>query len=393
MANLEDNIVALDRFMGDRGWTRRECVSCGNAYYSKPSNTGTACNRGACNISGVMSFSKLSHRRQLVSPVEVWNEIRRLTENQGFHLVDPLRIANDSGRTDLVIAGVQALDPVIHQGMDVPHERMVIAQPSVRMKFLELVPNHEGTSTSFVNVCTEMMGQGIEAHFDAIDLWLSVLSKLGMNMRDFVLMQRVKERNWGTGSFETLELFFLYGDLELGDAAHMHIPRMGQQSLEVSDIGFGLERIVWALNKLPSYFDALIPMSILRTKQEHDTYRTLALLALSGVTASNKGAGLQLRRLCGVIAQKHYDPLGLQLIGSYFDYWAQFVSPVVNKEESIALVRAEVERLIMLEVGNMLNIPPRKGELLEAYMHRLVYTAGVSITDVRSVLAVVCKPK
>lgn len=393
MVNPEDNIELLDRFMNDRGWTKRECISCGNIYYVKQTNTSLVCSRGVCNKSSDMGFLKLSRRRQLVSPVEVWNEICRFIERQGFHLVSPLRIANDSGRTDLVIAGVQVLDSVIHQGADVYHDRVVIAQPSTRMKFLELVPNHEGVSTSFVNVCTEMVGQGFEAHLNTIDLWLSVLSNLGMNMKDFALMRRFKERNWGTGPFRALELFFLYGDLELGDAAYMQIPRTMYPQIEVSDIGFGLERIVWALNKLPSYFDALMPMSIIRTRQEHDTYRTLALLSLSGVSASNKGAGLQFRRLCGIIAQKYYDPLGLHLIGSYFDYWAQFVSPVVNKEESIGLVRAEVERLVILKAANILNLPPRKGELLEAYLHRLVYTASTSIAVVRDVLVALCKPK
>ena len=187
-------------------------------------------------------------------------------DSVGFRQITSRNIANFDGQTDLVIAGVQMFDDIIHRNQQIREDKMFVAQPCVRMQFQQQVESQEGTSTSFVNVCTEKMGANFDEHLDTIDYWCTILSKLGLHMSDFIVVMRTSINDWGTGKFSALELFFSYGGLELGDAAYLLIPQANRTSIPISDIGFGLERIAWAMNKTDSYFDMLTPLDIKRTK-------------------------------------------------------------------------------------------------------------------------------
>ncbi|OIO30377.1 hypothetical protein AUJ77_03305 [Candidatus Nomurabacteria bacterium CG1_02_43_90] len=293
-------------------------------------------------------FVGLPKKKKTVSPVDAVAIMEKHFASLGFTIVPPRNIANSDGRTDLVIAGVQMFDDIIHQNKEAREEKMFVAQPSVRMQFQSQVQSQEGTSTSFVNVCTEKMGSGFDAHLEAVDHWCGVLSKLGLHMNDLVIVMRTSEKDWGTGPFVALELFFIYGGLELGDAAYLLIPQASRGPLPVSDIGFGLERIVWAMNKTKSYFDVITPWTFNGAKEMFDSCRTLALLAISGVKASNKGPGLQFRRFAKTLSEKYYGEDIFQIVLHYFDYWGRFTKPSVSKVEALYAVRLEVERFVNL---------------------------------------------
>ena len=152
-------------------------------------------------------------------------------------------------------------DDIIHHNGQIRTDSMFVEQPCVRMQYQPSVALQEGTSTSFVNVCTEQMGGSLEEHLLSANRWCTSLSKIGLHINDFVLVMRTSEKDWGTGKFSALELFFVYGGLELGDAAYLSIPQANRPPIPISDIDFGLERIVWAVNKTVSYFDVLLPRS------------------------------------------------------------------------------------------------------------------------------------
>ncbi|MEK7538735.1 MAG: hypothetical protein AAB552_02745 [Patescibacteria group bacterium] len=332
------------------------------------------------------SFVDLPKKKKKVSPVDAVAIMEKHFTSLGFMLVPPRNIANSDGRTDLVIAGVQMFDDIIHQNKEVREEKMFVAQPSVRMQFQAQVQSQEGISTSFVNVCTEKMGSGFDTHLEAVDHWCGVLSRLGLHMNDLVIVMRTSQKDWGTGPFIASELFFVYGGLELGDAAYLLIPQSSRDPLPISDIGFGLERIVWAMNKTESYFDVITPWTFGGSKEMFDSCRTLALLVISGVKASNKGPGLQFRRFAKALSEKYYGEDIFQIILHYFGYWECFIKPSVSRVEALQTVRLEVERFINLRIGQMMKLPPPREETTEAYFNRLVYTHSVDIYELRKAI-------
>lgn len=313
------------------------------------------------------------------TPAEINNKVRHFFESKGFMAEPPKNVINAEGKTDLIIAGVQVFDGVIHRNLPLRDDRMYIAQPSIRMQFQSQVGNSEGTSTSFVNICTERMGIEFEDHLSIVDSWCDILPQLGLHADDITIVMRTSENDWGTGAFTSLELFFLYGGLELGDAAYMTIPQSSRQAIHISDIGFGLERIVWAINKTQSYFDPLAPITVPGPKEMHDSCRTIALLALCGVQASKKGPGLQLRRFAKVLVEKYIHQQLYQCLGFYFDYWSEFIPPAINKLEALEAIRLEIDRFTNLAICERLKLPPPREETTEAYFNRLVYTCGIDI--------------
>lgn len=378
---------AVIKFMAEKGWSSYSCESCRKTFFLKSSISlsKSICTRGKCSPCG-NSFMELPKRKKMVSPIDVIVTMEKHFSSLGFKSVPPRNISNSDGYTDLVIAGVQMFDDIIHQNKEVREEKMFVAQPSVRMQFQTQVQSQEGTSTSFVNVCTEKMGSEFDAHLETVDHWCGVLSKLGLHMNDLVVILRTSEKDWGTGPFVTLELFFVYGGLELGDAAYLLIPQSSRDPLPISDIGFGLERIVWAMNKTESYFDMITPRTLDGPKEMLDSCRTLALLAISGVKASNKGPGLQFRRFSKILSEKYYGEEIFQIILHYFDYWERFTKPSVSKVEALQTVRLEIERFVNLKMADMMKLPPPREETTEAYFDRLVYTHNVDIHELRKAI-------
>ncbi len=386
-ATILDTSEAMKEFMIERGWHEHMCSSCSRIFFSKSSTKMdvSVCGWHKCD-SGTYPFRTYAKRKKMLTPEQISAKMSEYFRSVGFGVETPLNIANLQGKTDLVIAGVQMFDDIIHQNQEIRNNKVFVAQPCVRMQFQQHVGTQEGTSTSFVNVCTEKMEATFSEHLQSIDHWCTILSKLGLHMNDFVVIMRTTVNNWGTGEFSALELFFSYGGLELGDAAYLLIPQSNRPAIPISDIGFGLERVAWAINKTNSYFDTLMPWTATGTKEMFDSCRTMALLVLCGVQAANKGPGLQFRRFAKVLGEKYYGENVDSIFSYYFDYWAQFIKPSVNREEFIKLARLEIERFVNLKICNTLKLPPPRDETTEAYCGRLVYTYDASIYELRKAI-------
>ena len=376
----------------ERGWRRQQCVRCGKTFFAKPTGRHVSglCGHGGC-ASEPPRLLSMPRRKRLVTPQEVLGRMQAFFQATGYINVPSKNIAQSEGVTDLVVAGVQLLDPFIHKGVHLPHSAFFVAQPCVRTQFQEDVPKTEGISTAFVNTCTERINSSAKEHDNSIDQWCEMLSRLGLHMDDMTLVGRVSENNWGTGVFASAEIFFVYADLELGDAAYASVPTTSGENVVVSDIGFGLERVVWAMNKTPSYFDVLAPLVSLGPRELWDLCRTVALLSLCRVKPSNKGAGVQLRRFCKIIAERFYI-LGLQeTLQHFIAYWKYFLHPDVTDKTALLVIQQEIERFINLKVCAAFSGPPPRSETAEAYLTRLVYNHGISVQEARDATAS-CRP-
>lgn len=389
--SADTNLESVKKFMIKRKWQEHQCDECGITFFAKPFakiNIST-CGWHKCDKRNHL-FRTFSKCKKLLKPSLINVKMGEYFNSVGFALTTPRNIANNNGQTDLVIAGVQMFDDIIHQNQKVRKDKIFVAQPCVRMQFQSHVESQEGTSTSFVNVCTEQMGTEFDEHLQSVDHWCTILSKLGLHMNDFIVIMRTSKKNWGTGEFSSLELFFSYGGLELGDATYLHIPQLNRQAIPISDIGFGLERIAWAINKTESYFDTLIPWTAIGKREMFDACRTLALLALHGIQATNKGPGLQFRRFAKVLGEKYYSANLFEILPYYFNYWTQFITPSIKQENAMRLIRLEIERFVNLKICKMLNLPSPRNETTDAYFNRLVYTCNINIHKLRKTIQI-CK--
>lgn len=388
---MDINLKSMNEFMVKKGWQGQTCSACGRTFFSKPlTNLDTSvCGWHKCNKEN-FPFRTFSKRKRMLTPAQISAKIDDYFSTIGFSSVSPLNIANFEGQTDLVIAGVQMFDDIIHKNNEIRSQKFFVRQPCIRMQFQPQVESKEGTSTAFVNVCTEKMVVDFDEHLQIVDHWCAVLSNLGLHMNDVILAVRTSDKDWGTGKFSALEIFFSYGGLELGDAAYLLIPQSNRQAIPISDIGFGLERIAWVVNKTDSYFDLLRPWTADGTREMFDSYRSLTLLALCGVQATNKGPGLQFRRFAKVLSEKYYGTDVYSLVTHYFDYWAHFIEPSVSRGDAVQSIRMEIERFVNLRVCEILKLPPPRDETSEAYFERLVYTCNISIYDLREAIKI-CK--
>ncbi len=388
MNSIDDWAHMLDRFLIERGWISRVCTSCERAFYAKARNETRTCQRGGC-VFTPLGFLSFSRRRIPLSAFSVAQHLEKAFVGCGYRKREAVCVTETLGKTDLIGAGVQILEPILFGDRLPTLGAEFVLQPVVRMQHFGSSENVEGSSTAFVNACSEEVSAPFERHLEHIDTWLGALSKLGIFMGDVTLLRRVSDSDWGNGLFQQLELFVMYGGLELGDASYGLIPTRENGTVSVIDVGFGLERIVWALNKTASYFDLLQPLThgLSLSRHAHDTLRTGALLTLCGVEASNEGVGFQLRKICRSLAGEGIVGKEVQeVLRHYLGFWGDFLSKKRGIVEAERAFSVEVDRLWQAKIGDMLKVPRAKSETTEAYAARLVYTLGVPLEKIRGVL-------
>jgi len=370
--DVQDYHKSLKNFLTEKKWFETKCSFCGRIFYQKNSVS----HRLSCGWkekNEKQPFANLSKRKRIKNPKQIHDIILQSFDSLGFKKTLPLNIAYSKGKTDLIIAGVQIFDEVIHCNEKSKNEKIFIVQPCIRMQFQKLINSEEGISTSFINICTEVTNIEFKEHLKIIDHWCDVFSTLGLHMNEFSIVIEENFEDWGTGKFPIFKIFFIYNNVELGDASYFFIPKKNKEVVIISDIGFGLERIVWAVNRTNSYFDMISPWTVVCNKELLDITRTLSLLALCGVIPSNNGPGLQFRRLSKILSEKYYRQEIFLIVSYYFDYWANFIKPSVNRDLAILSVRLEVERFINLKISKELNTPVPRKETTEDYLNRLIF--------------------
>ncbi len=379
----------LDDFLIERKWIRRLCAGCGRTFYAKKRNEAKLCLRGQCspNQGG---FLNLSRRRIPLTIQSVAKCIESAFVACGYKKLLAVNITETFGNTDLIGAGVQILEPTLFGVKPVLMGASLVFQPVARMQYFGDCKENDRGSTSFVNVCSEEASCSFGRHLEHIDTWLGILSHLGLFMGNVILLRRISSENWGNGEFRQFELFVTYGDLELGDAVFGLVPTRTWGILPISDIGFGLERLVWAINKFSSYFDPIRPLSfgLSFSRHTHDVLRTAALLTLCGIEASNESTGFQLRKVC----KSAFEDLGGssgegdKVFLHYVNFWASFLAENRTADEALGRFRKEMSRLAQTRLRETLKGPEVTSETIEAYATHLVYNLGVPIDEVKKAL-------
>ncbi|MBU4351725.1 MAG: hypothetical protein KKA65_03820 [Nanoarchaeota archaeon] len=310
----------LDEFLEDRLWKQRDFN--GRTFYLKKESNYPPFN-----------FLDKPSKKNLLSFQEIIQEINSffLDNNYGLKVENNICLDQKIKDTFIMGAGIQYFRECFWNDKNLIKGKYFIPQPVIRMRTLNRID--EGITSSFVNISTVDLETSFKKHLYHLDNWFNLLSKLGLYMGDFNLEVIPKERyaknkkgNWSKTDGFSLSINYL--NLNVGDAGFIKIPTK-KQELCVSDIGFGLERLLWSLYKTPSYFDIIGPKSetkYLRFKLV-DSIRSATLLVMSNLSKNNIDSYNQFKKFIKIGSQ-HYGSFDtMKLIKHYHLFWSNFIKP------------------------------------------------------------------
>ena len=264
-----------------------------------------------------------------------------------------------NGSTLFISAGVQILDSIIYDEKEIFTDKIFITQPVFRTQFIHKI--NEGVSSSFINIATEMINKNPKEHFYALNQWIKLLNNLGLNKENIILKSLERYDRWGKRKFLQKILKIYYKDLEIGDALYIDMPQDSRESISISDIGFGLDRIKWLLSDNASYHQAIAPNSELFSNLDNkiiDYTRTLSLLAGSGVKPSNNEHGYRFRQLSKLLIKTNLGKkINLNnLVKSWHEDWQKWTNLPVSEEDAGKIIGLENERNLNRGILDILKV-------------------------------------
>lgn len=249
----------------------------------------------------------------------------------------PLRWGRE---TDFTISAVQALDPYVKRGEPFAYRTGFIPQPVVRFTG-DRDPRgqlREGFLTSFVNTSCVRPTQGVDDHVGLVDVWLTALSRLGLNARHTSIHGPLTV--WHRPPVSGITLRFRHLDLETGDL--VLVWNDADPCLTISDLGSGLERLGWAISRTPWSRLTFGALAARTSPAVLDALRTGTLIAGSGIAPAPRGPGGALRRLMRVVPTE-LAAFGLsRVVRTSYAYWAMFTPLTVPWHETARILENEV---------------------------------------------------
>lgn len=249
----------------------------------------------------------------------------------------PLRWGRE---TDFTISAVQALDPYVKDRQPVAYRTGFIAQPVVRFTGAREPDGSlcDGFLTSFVNTSCVRPTTGVEDHVGLVDVWLTMLSRIGLNARHTSIHGPLTI--WRRPPVSGITVKFKHLGLEVGDL--VIVWNDADPRIMVSDLGSGLERLGWAITQTP--WPRLV-FGSLGTRGSHavlDALRTGTLIVGSGIAPAPRGPGGALRRLMRVVPTETA-AFGLsRVVRAAYSYWTLFAPLSVPWHETARILENEV---------------------------------------------------
>jgi hypothetical protein len=349
-------VAARDSFFASRNWQRKQCPLCFEEYYAKRNLPHC----GSYRCAGSYQFLNIPTPKAYLELGACANTVRTFFSGRGHNLHQPLAVIRDDERTLFASTAGQIYDDLIYgQTRQEDVRRCVVLQPVIRLQGIGSVASLDGISTSFVHAATECWNVTAEEHFNVFDQWLDFFSNLGLHVGGFCLKIKRADNDW-SGRIVTSEMLKInYGGLEVGVANFFfNISQPSEIVATLSDIGVGLERLVWAINKSPAYFDGIGPLFrvTIHKRAVLDAIRTSTLMAASGVVPEHKNQGSKLRAMIGLIVEEAQHLNLYELARYYHRQWVSFMDLPTTREQMYSVIWREINRGLNLETNRTLGI-------------------------------------
>jgi hypothetical protein len=385
MRNIHKNYASIQKeYFNTHGWDLKTCPRCNSVYFSKKAlNT---C--GSYECENGYTFLKLGARREFFELEDCYKAAIDFFKSNSYEVARPIDIVRRGERTLFASAAGQVFDDAIYKGQDVSSSNIVCIQPVIRLQSKSLVGKIEGYSTSFLNLSTDCWNNTPERHFEALDDWLDFLSAQGLYAGNITLKYNYEDNDWGTFHVHSDALRFNYGGLELGIANFFtDIPQPSGRIATMSDISFGLERLVWAINKSESYFDAIGPLIYVLYNPDKimlmDSIRTMTLMAGSGVIPSHYDHGGKFRLLAKKVAKSFGLAPYKELSEYYYNQWSKFINLKYDYNVCANMILQEIERNLNVELAQALGFKWISNDAPENYLHSLLKKRKIRLSELR----------
>lgn len=214
--------------------------------------------------------------------------------SRGYECLKPHSVSNNND-TVFTTAGIQPIIIDYLKNKIENNKKIYISQPVIRTQFADSVA--EGSAIAFVNSTTAGFNIDEKEYNDLIKDWFELFAEMGLKKDDFDTRTDFYEDQWGTLQLSGKRKFYYYNGLELGDSTFFTNIRRHGHSAEfetMSDIGFGLERLRWTINKDKSYFDIFSDSKCFHPEVKA-LISVLALLNVNNIIPSNKNTGYRFR--------------------------------------------------------------------------------------------------
>jgi len=277
------------------------------------------------------------------------------SENPLEHIptIKPDKVLRPEGDTTIFTsAGIQHLETLERDKINLEGEKFAIEQPVVRSQFMDKI--REGYSTAFIDETVAQFGVSIEDFFDMCkQMVLNSLNHDADVQKYFVTIENQDDR-WGQKKFTKLVVTLYYGGDEVSEGIYIDkFPKIDGQTTSISEICRGTERFNWVhrKNNDQPYFIGFEEFYNLENRDNIariiDPIRTATLMLMQGVTPSHKDPGFRLRQLIKRFVERNmeFSFSENRLLDLSYDYWLKSnVEGIVGKDETIKLLKKEIVR-------------------------------------------------
>jgi hypothetical protein len=372
-------VAARDDFFARRNWQRKQCPLCLEEYYTKRDLPHC----GSYRCAGGYPFLNIPAPKAYLELGACVENFRAFFPTQGYRLHPPVAIVRSEERTLFASTAGQIFDDLIYgQSPQRGPQQCAVTQPVIRLQGIGLVASLDGISTSFVHAATEYWNATVEEHFNSLDQWLDFFSSLGLHVGGLCLKLKRADNDWAGRTVTSEMLKINYDGLEVGVAnLFFNIPQQSGDIATLSDIGVGLERFVWAVNKSPTYFDGIGPLSsvTIHKRVSLDAIRTATLMAGSGVVPDHKNQGSKLRAMIGLVTEEAQHLNLYELVHYYHRQWTSFVDLPVSREQTYSTIWSEINRGLNLKTNRVLGIDEPFEQDHEEFLRRAVQKRVIPI--------------
>lgn len=282
-------------------------------------------------------------------PLEKLEEVLEYFE--GIDLIDADPVCRPKGDTTFFTsAGVQHLETMLREKGELENNSFIVSQPVVRSQFMDKI--EEGTSSSFINLSIVSVDASPDDFVKLTSEFIKLLTSLGIDDGDLRFRIEDKPDRWGNRKFTKTVLTIYLNDIELGESVYIHdYSAHDDKRVDIVDIGFGIERINWAIGTNTYYFSGFEKFYSQGDKDEIasiiDPLRTLVLIVGEGVKPSSHDHGYRIRQLSKRFVQRNIltQVDVVELLDRSLNFWVKWgYKPTVDKEQILEIIRQENDR-------------------------------------------------
>lgn len=378
MNRREEFIKSRERYFSDRNWELRECSQCLRKYFVKKHKKFDLCQSFECSKG--YRFSGIPAPNKFTDLVEGVGNAKNHFFSREFMIGEPISMVRSNERTLFASAAGQVFDELIYgsSGADVPR-RYFISQPVIRLQGLNQVGKMEAISSSFVHSSIVHWNATIDDYFIALDSWLDFFSSAGLYVGDLTFKVDSDVNDWAGKTVEAESVVMNYYGLEIGIANYFLDIPVFQKTVTMSDVGVGMERLLWAINKSGSYFDSMGPLTFAGKNNTIllDSIRTMVLMVGSGVLPAHKNHGFKLRFIANKISEPFYTFPLMELVDFYYAQWSKFIDLSQSLQAVNDVIKREVDRNANLSLNKILGRDDSCNLPHETFLQSLTKKMGI----------------